>query len=77
MWKLNNDYLPPSLSCNFKPHATTLRSRHATPAPRTDFAHRFINFSGVKLWNNIPTKIKNIKTFKAFGNAMHNHLIKS
>ena len=76
MWKLNNGYLPPSLSSNFKPHTTTLRSQHATPAPRTDHAFRFISYSGVKLWNNeIPLKIKKINTYKAFSKAMHNHLL--
>ena len=46
------------------------------PNPKTDYAFRFISYAGVKLWNNeIPIKIKQISTYKAFAKAMHNHLI--
>ena len=58
MWKLANNYLPPSLSSNFTTHAVTVRSQFAMPAPRLDLASKHINYAGIKLWNEIPIRIK-------------------
>ena len=62
MWKLVNNYLPQSLSANFSTHTITIRSQFAMPAPRLDLASRHINYAGIKLWNEIPLRIKQIKT---------------
>ena len=61
MWKLVNNYLPQSLSSNFSSHTITVRSQFAMPAPRLGLASRHINYAGIKLWNEIPARIKKLK----------------
>ena len=75
MWKLVYNYLPPSLSSNFTTHSITIRSQFATPAPRLDIASRHINYAGIKLWNEIPVRIKNITTPKAFAKIFQQYLL--
>ena len=76
MWKLVNNYLPPSLSSNFKAHSIAIKSQFSTPAPRLDYASRHINYAGLKLWNSeVPLKIKQIKTFNSFSKTFHKHLL--
>ena len=75
MWKLVNNYLPPSLSSNFNSHSITVRSQFAMPAPRLELASRHINYAGIKLWNEIPLKIKQIKTQKSFSKTLQKHLL--
>jgi len=45
------------------------------PAPRLELASRHINYAGIKLWNEIPHKIKQIKTQKAFSKTLHQYLL--
>ena len=75
MWKLVNNYLPLSLSSNFTSHTITVRSQFAMPAPRLDLASRHINYAGIKLWNEIPVRIKQIKTQKAFSKTFQQYLL--
>ena len=75
MWKLVNNYLPQSLSSNFTTHSITVRSQFAMPAPRLDLASRHISYSGIKLWNEIPLRIRQIKTQKAFSKTYQQYLL--
>ena len=77
MWKLINDYLPKSISNNFQKHSTSInvRSIYSLPAPRLDLSSRHISFAGLKLWNEIPTRIKHIKTFNSFSKSLQAHLL--
>ena len=75
MWKLVNNYLPPSLTTNFTPHSVTVRSQFSMPAPRLELASRHINYAGIKLWNEIPHRIKQIKTQKAFSKTLQQYLL--
>ena len=75
MWKLANNYLPLSLSSNFKTHTIPVRSQFAMPAPRLELTSRHINYAGIKLWNEIPHRIKQIKTFKSFSKNLHKYLL--
>ena len=75
MWKLVNNYLPHSLSSNFTSHNITVRSQFAMPAPRLDLASRHINYAGIKLWNEIPLRIKQITTPKAFSKLFQQYLL--
>ena len=77
MWKLTNGYLPHSISDNFKPHTThiDMRSLFSFPTPRLDYASNHITFAGLKLWNDIPTKIKNIKFLKPFSKSLQKHFL--
>ena len=75
MWKLVNNYLPSSLSSNFTSHTITVRSQFAMPAPRLDLASRHINYAGIKLWYEIPVRIKQSKTPKAFSKIFEQYLL--
>ena len=75
MWKLVNNYLPQSLSSNFTLHTITVRSQFAMPAPRLDLASRHINYAGIKLWNEIPLRIKQTTTPKAFSKTFQQYLL--
>ena len=75
MWKLVNNYLPLSLSSNFTSHTITVKSQFAMPAPRLDLASRHINYAGIKLWNEIPVRIKQSKTPKAFSKNFQQYLL--
>ena len=75
MWKLVNNYLPQSLSSNFTTHSITVRSQFAMPAPRLELASRHISYAGIRVWNEIPHRIKQIKTQKAFSITLQQYLL--
>ena len=75
MWKLANNFLPKSLSSNFTIHSITVRSTFALPAPRLGLASKHINYAGTKIWNEIPYRIKQSKTPKAFSKLLQQYLL--
>ena len=77
IWKLMNGYLPLSIASNFKPHTTSIgvRSQFPFPTPRLDYARNHITFAGLKLWNDIPMKIKTIKFLKSFSKTLKSYFL--
>ena len=77
MWEIDHNLHPDFIQCLFtevsQKHKCKTRSaslnKYSLPFTRTNFQKQFINFSGVKLWNDeIPEKIKTESTRRAFLN---------
>ena len=63
MWKYVNNLHPPSVQSIFKTNTNKALNYHKhkllLPYCRTTFGQRFINYKGVKIWNNdVPNSLK-------------------
>ena len=45
------------------------------PRPRTDFGKQSVKYNGVKIWNEIPSAIRNASSYISFGTLFKSHLI--
>ena len=65
-----------SFSCDFQKHQTgiNVRSRYSLPAPRLEYASKHITFAGLKIWNGIPNRIKQIKFYSSFSKTLQAHI---
>ena len=75
MWEISQNLHPTFIQCLFmkvsEKHQIMTRSsslnKYSLPHARTNFRKHFINFTGVKLWNDeIPDKIKSQLKLRAF-----------
>ena len=72
MWKVHNDYIPPTISCMFNLNNSEIIRRinpnkYHLPNPRLNYAKIHISYSCVKLWNTeIPIELKEITSLKCF-----------
>ena len=67
MWRLHNNYLPDSLSKNFR---GSERTNYTTSISRLESLKRFVLFSGPKLWNELPRSITMKPSLNSFSNTL-------
>ena len=72
MWRLHNNYLPDSLSKNFR---SSERTNYTTSISRLESLKRFILFSGPKLWNELPRSITLKPSLNSFSNTLKRYYI--
>ena len=72
MWRLHNNYLPDSLSKNFR---SSERTNYTTSISRLESLKRFILFSGPKLWNELPRSITMKPSLNSFSNTLKRYYI--
>ena len=75
MWEISKNLHPAFIQCLFtevsEKHQIMVGlsslNKYSLPPARTNFRKQFINFAGVKLWNDeIPDKIKSQLKLSAF-----------
>ena len=72
MWRLHNNFLPDSLSKNFRSNE---RTNFTSSISRLESLKRFILFSGPKLWNELPQCITNKPSLNSFSNSLKRYFI--
>ena len=72
MWRLNNGFLPESLTKNFR---SNQRTNFTSSISRLESLKRFILFSGPKLWNELPRCIINKPSLNSFSNSLKKYFI--
>ena len=81
VFRFHNNVLPSQFASMYdnvyKIHSYNTRSSKDQnvflPRRESLASKRSIKFVGVKKWNEIPSKISNLKTIKAFTNKLPNH----
>ena len=72
MWRLHNNYLPDSLSKNFR---SSERTNYTTSISRLVTLKRFILFSGPKLWSDLPRSITTKPSLNSFSNTLKKYYV--
>ena len=72
MWRLHNNFLPDSLSKNFR---SSERTNFTSSISRLESLKRFILFSGPKLWNELPRCITSKPSLNSFSNSLKRYFI--
>ena len=72
MWRLHNNFLPDSLSNNFRSNE---RTSFTSSISRLESLKRFILFSGPKLWNELPRCITDKPSLNSFSNNLKKYFI--
>ena len=78
LWKICNGTCPLSFSSEFKRIYRTNRKgalQLQLPMIKTDYKKRFITYSGVKIWNEIPYQIREINILHKFKTKLRSHLL--
>ena len=73
MWKLSNGMLPPSLAANFR----IVRNQIAVAHNRLSSHSNHITYAGPRLWQKLPTDIKDKAFPKSFKKSLHSHLLEN
>ena len=76
MWKLSKNKLPISISKLFNKQNSRNSLNLHLPTINTNHKKRFVSYSGIKLWNSLPTELKEISLFSAFKKKVTNNLLK-
>ena len=71
MWKLHNDYLPNSITKNYRSNSRTNFSRSLS---RLETLKQFVLFAGPQQWSQLPTEITNRPSLDSFTKAYKKHL---
>ena len=72
MYKFNNEMLPPMFDEMFTTNAdnhnynTRFALNFEFPNNKLEFGNKSISYQGVKIWNSIPSNIKNSKSLNLF-----------
>ena len=79
MYKSLHGLAPAYLQNLFKARHTThnlrdSQSKLSLPKPRTDFRKRSFEYSGAKVWNELPDRIRSSTSFKQFKREVNRHL---
>ena len=81
MYKLSNDMLPSLFDDMFTTNAdnhgynTRFASNFQFPINKLEFGNKSIRHQGVKIWNSIPSNIKDAKNFHLFKDNYKDNLI--
>ena len=73
MWKLSNARLPPSLATNFR----IVRNQFSIIHNRLRALSSHITFAGPRLWQKLPTAIKDKAYPNSFRKSMQSHLLEN
>lgn len=78
MFKILHNSMPSYLSNIFSPYSTNhnlrnINNKLSLPKPRTDFLKRSISYSGAKLWNDLPSKLREITSLAEFKGEICRH----
>ena len=63
-----------STSSMIRPHDHNLRNFNMNlyiPFPKTDYLKKCISYNGAKLWNELPSEIKNAESLAHFNSLIH------
>ena len=72
MWRLNNGFLPQSLTNNFHMNR---RNQLSNSFSRLESLKQFVLFAGPQLWNELPSEITNKPSLNSFSSALKNYLM--
>ena len=72
MWRLNNGFLPQSLTNNFR---LNRRNQLSNSLSRLESLKQFVLFAGPQLWNELPPEITNKPSLNSFSSALKNYLM--
>ena len=78
MWKVLNDKVPQTLKDHFSIRERNYGHNNANfhlPLANTNLFKRDIVYQGPKLWNSIPTNIKNKVSVPTFKTSLKKHLV--
>ena len=74
MFKVFHESCPHYISTLFQKGKSNRSSSFKPPKPRIDLFECSISFSGSKMWNSLPTNIKNSKTLTSFKKSIFCYL---
>ena len=81
MYKSTTLALPSSFDEYFKnishQYNTRTNNTFSLPLPRTDFGKQSIKFAGVKVWSEIPPKVKNSLSLQLFNSQLKSYIIEN
>ena len=81
MWKLNNNLIPKSITKCFSKRPVryfepnTASEEFAIPTINTEYKRRFISYTGVKVWREIPKLIQTKSTLSQFQTHLRTQLL--
>ena len=75
MFKVYHESCPSNIYSLFKRCKSSRSMNFITPKPRIDLFESSISCSGSKVWNSLPSNIKNSKTLISFKKSVHTYFL--
>ena len=75
MFKVYHESCPSNIYSLFKRCRSSRSMNFITPKPRIDLFESSISCSGTKVWNSLPSNIKNSKTLISFKKSVRTYFL--